>query len=278
MNRWNGSRIGVEKSLPGGSGLWNLASQSVFTDEGSWPSLENCTNQMVSIANRIINTTSQSDYNGSWDVSETFVPVNFSGSARIYIGAKITTVETYYSDWCVAAVQIVNNAGDTVMESWVFHLDSQAAEWETPHGRIAGTSTVGYPATLSTLTAQSYYQISTSVFSNRWIQANGTATYYTGANGGIQTTYTNDNATLLPVGNGTVPKYTSSTRYLFTEASTGVSPGGFARYSSVAMRSPSYNFSGGERIRVCHVLVQPDPSINSNGQGDPNDSLYLGVA
>ena len=77
----------------------------------------------------------------------------------------------------------------------------------------------------------------------------------------------NSTSTVYSVGNGTVTQ-SSGTYYIYGEVS------GAARYSSVFARSPSYSFSGGDKIRVVHAVTTQSSMVSSI---NINDSLWIGI-
>lgn len=230
------------------------------------------TTSFYEISNRFIASNTymgnSSDYTGSYDVGE--VQTNFSGSGRVYIGHKITSSTPYYSDVPIAGVQIIS--GTTLVASWIFNTSTggSGSGWQTYTTQISGTSTQGFPVTPATASGYTYYNISTSATAGRFCWATGTGSSNTGAADGIGNTYKlsadGGSNTLAPVGDAQISQ-TASTYYAFHETS---SPG--AVYGSAVMRSPTYTFSGGEKIRVIHAVTG-----YSANQMDPDDTLYVAV-
>ena len=231
------------------------------------PSGEDITTSFYEISNRIISIYTN-DYSGAYDVGE--VQTNFTGSGRVYIGVKVTASTTYYNDIPIAGVQVIS--GSTLVASWIFNTNSggSGSGWQTHTTQISGSSSVGFPVTPAAASAYSYVNMSTSTNISRFSWASSTGSNYTGASDGIANTYklsteSGGNNTLASVGNGQVSQ-AGSTYYAFREAS------GSTRYSGTLMRSPAYTFSGGEYIRVIHLLTgYAGTPMNAN------DSLYVAV-
>ena len=227
---------------------------------------QDITTSFYEISNRFI-SISTNDYSGSYDVGE--VQTNFTGSGRVYIGIKVTASTTFYNDIAVAGVQIIS--GSTLVASWIFNTSSggSGSGWQTHTTQLSGSSTVGFPVTPAAASGYSYFNLSTSANISRFSWATSTGSNNTGASDGIANTYKlsgdGGSGTLAPVGNGQVSQ-SSNTYYAFRETS------GSTRYSGVVMRSPTYTFSGGEYIRVIHLLAG-----NSVYQMNADDSLYVAV-
>ena len=231
------------------------------------PSGEDITTSFYEISNRFI-SISTNDYSGAYDVGE--VQTNFTGSGRVYIGIKVTAATTFYNDIAVAGVQVIS--GSTLVASWIFNTSSggSGSGWQTTTASgISGTSTQGFPISPASASGYSYVNLSTSTNISRFSWASSTGSNNTGATDGIANAYKlsgdGGSGTLAPVGNGQVSQ-SSSTYYAFRETS------GSTRYTGAVMRSPTYTFSGGEYIRVIHLVAG-----NSGSQMNANDSLYVAV-
>ena len=261
---------------PDGDGQTLVTSSAVTINDTSTgtaePSGTDITTSFYEISNRFLDSQvymgTTVDYNGPYDVGE--VQTNFSGSGRVYIGHKITSSTPYYSDVPIAGVQIIS--GTTLVASWIFNTSTggSGSGWQTYTTQISGTSTQGFPVTPATASGYTYYNISTSATAGRFCWATGTGSSNTGAADGIGNTYKlsadGGSNTLAPVGDAQISQ-TASTYYAFHETS---SPG--AVYGSAVMRSPTYTFSGGEKIRVIHAVTG-----YSLSQMDPDDTLYVAV-
>jgi hypothetical protein len=219
------------------------------------------TSKFVEISNRFIIDTTTADYTGNYDVSETQVHV--SGNHNIYIGIKVTSNTTYYNDVAIAGVQIVNK-DNQVQKTWIFNSvppTSSTDQWQTYTNAVNGSSTPGFPITPQTASGYSYYNMIASASSTiRFSYATSTSSVNTGANDGIATT-----TNAFPLGDSVISQ-SSNTYYVYRETS------GSTLWSGTVMRSPVYNFTSGDKIRVAHLVVG-----NSGSQMDPLDTLYLGV-
>lgn len=200
---------------------------------------------------------STADYTGPYDVSDTVV--GHTGSYRIYLGVKVTSSTTFYNDISIAAIQIVNSTGTTVKKLWNAAFTS-GLEWQTYQSQTAAKTTKGFPITPQTASGYTYYNIGSSHEKGRFTYTSSTGSSYTGTQGGI------DNPSGV-IKNGISQISQVDTRnYFFRETS------GSTRYTGTVMRSPSFNFTAGDRIRVVHLLAG-----YSSSKMDYNDSLYLGL-
>jgi hypothetical protein len=277
MRYYNGNLITASENNTtsnAASGVFDIERQLVAKNAGKWPILPDPTEDFMEISNRFITSTSSSDYTGNFDVAEVEIPAYFSGSARIYLGIKITTQSAFYCDVCIAGVQILNSAGDTLQKSYIFndYYDVNAT-WENlgTATAISGSSTQGFPESLATSAARTYGgTITTGNATDRFSLVDGTPSSNTGAADGIGDTFKTSadggDDTIFSAGNNQVSQ--SPAQYFMYVEASNVSPN-----EGFVCRSEAYNFSGGEKIRIAHLLVgyQFD-------QMDPDDTLYLGVA
>ena len=264
----NGSLIGEGEFVAAKSSVFDLDRTSVQLPPGI-----DITSAFYEISNRQIDSDTYmgnaNDYNGPYDVGE--VRTDFSGTGRVYIGHKATSSPTFYSDVPIAGVQIINPDGTSLLASWIFNTSTggSGSTWQTYTASISGSSTQGFPVTPATASGYTYVNLSTTINANRFSWAPSTGSANTGAADGIGNTYklTADGGsnTIASVGDGQISQ-TSATYYAFRETS------GAVLYSAAVMRSPTYSFSGGERIRVIHALTG-----YSQIPMDPDDSLYVAV-
>lgn len=232
---------------------------------------DDLTTNFVEFSNRAIDSTtymgSGSDYNGPYDVAQ--VQTDFSGTGRIYIGQKNTSVTSYRNDVAVAGVQILS--GSTLVKSWIFNTSSggTGSGWKTLNQALSGSNNTGYMMTPDTAYNLAYYSMSDSHAHTKWSFASGTGSSHTGAADGIGDTYKlsadGGSSTIATVGDGEISQ-TSSTYYAYRETSSS------ANHSGCIMRSPEYTFSGGEYIRIIHALPG-----GSGALMDPDDTLYIAV-
>ncbi len=221
------------------------------------------TTSFYEISNRFVASPTSSDYSGSYDVGE--AQTDFVGTGRVYIGVKVTASTTYYNDIPIAGVQVLSPDGNTLKESWIFYSSTggTGSGWRSTNFQITGgSSTPGFMITPATASGYSYYQITTSYAVTKFGFASSTGSSYTGTTGGISSAY---NYTIAPVGNSQIPQV-SSNFYAYRETS------GSTRYTGAVMRSPEINFSGGEKIRVIHLLTG-----YSGTPQNADDSLYVAV-
>ena len=247
-------------------GVYDTIFSQLYT---GMPKGQDITTNWYEISNRFINSQTymgnSSDYNGPWDVGE--VQSNFSGSGRIYIGVKITASTTYYNDVCIAGVQVVNSANNTLEEDYIFSgsTGGSGSSWTTARTQRTGSSSQGFPDSPSYWdSTPTYYGMSTQSGTDRFSWATSTASSYTGCAGGISSNY---NTILAPVGDAQIGQ-TGANYYAYREAS------GSTRWSGSVMRSPSRTFTAGSWIRVIHALTGPSSQASNI---DPLDSLYIAV-
>ena len=226
---------------------------------------EDIRSSFYEISNRFINSQTymgnSNDYNGPYDVGE--VQQNYSGSVRIYLVHKVTASTTFYNDTPVAAVVHLNSS-NVVQNSWIFHNTSggSGSGWTTKTSHVNSLASGGTNFTPQTASGYSYSSITTSSGSGKWSLASSTGSSYCGAAGGISSSTTS-----FPVGNGMISQVGSS-YYIYRECS------GSTRYYSAICRSPQFNISGGDKIRVVHALTGP---TNMESTIDINDSIYIGI-
>lgn len=287
MRYYNGNfiRKGDNDPTPSvANGVYNLEAQLIHKAEGRWPATVNSqvagdpTAGFLEVSLRHIDSDiymgNTLDYDGNYDVTEVSIPSTFSGSARIFLGIKISVASpgnTFLNDVPIAAIQILNSAGTSLLESFVWNNDSEGWQNLSTLQEISGSSTVGFPESLATSASRAFNtSVNSTVNAGRFGIASSTTSSNTGAAGGISTAYkttaNGGSGTILPLGQATVAQVASN-NYLYREAS------GSTRYSGVVCRSPAYTFSGSEKIRICHALTG-----YSVYRMNADDTIYLGVA
>jgi len=271
MPLYNGGRIGSNNDLTSStSGLWTL--EENIRDA----SRVNVTETFYEISNRFIESDTymggSSDYDGPYDVGEVQVPLNMSGSKRVYIGVKITSGNVIFSDIAIPGVQLVSAAGTSLLASWIFNREGggSGSGWQTTTSEIPGSSTQGFPVTPATASGYVYSDFIQNTLNHTMFSfTGGSSTNFTGADNGIGDTYkltaAGGSSTLATVGDAQIAQ-TSGKYYAMRESS------GSTQYSGAVMRSPTYTFSGGEYIRVIHALAG-----RSTDPMDPDDSLFVAV-
>ena len=269
----------------GANGIYDLEAQSIHKGEDRWPATiqTDPTVGFVEFSRRIIDSGAymggNSDYDGNYDVSDVNVPSTFSGSARIYIGHKVSIVtgSTFRADCAIACIQILNSAGTTLLKSWNWSGGTHQG-WENKGTgtQVGGVQAHGYPESLATAAAATYgVNLGTgSTNQSLFTMATGTTSQFTGAADGISSDYSEDGVdsgigTILPSPGDAVVAQATDTKYIYRETSSST------RFSGVTCRSSAYTFSGGEIIRIAHCC--PGRTTASDGM-DPNATLYIGVA
>ena len=215
------------------------------------------------ISNRYI-TISTNDYSGNYDVGE--VQQGYTGSARVYLVFKTNTSTTFYNDICVAAVQILNSS-NVIQQTWNFSNSTTAIGygWQTITSRVNGSSSLlsSYLTPQGAAAYTNYANIAIGTNKSRINLASATGSSNTGMTDGIA----NSTTTAYTVGDNTVAQQ-SGTYYIYNECS------GAARYSHGVARSPSYNFSQGDKIRVVHAITIPSSMASTV---NVNDALWIGI-
>ena len=215
------------------------------------------------ISNRIINPPSSADYTGNYDVGE--VQQSYTGNARVYLAFKCTTSTTYFNDICVAAVQVLNSAGNTTKQTWNFSSSGNVLNlgWQTSTRANGSSSLLSSYLTPQGASGYTYNNLVFGSSNSRVDVATSTGSSSTGMADGIASGI----GTLYPAGDNQVAQ-SSGAFYIYGEVS------GAARYSSVFARSPSYFFNAGDIIRVVHAVTTP---ATMNSSLNINDSLWIGI-
>lgn len=244
----DGETIYIEVRTGSISGPVVATSPTVTIADAAAPTGIDITTQFYAIPGTQINSNvymgSTVDYTGPYDVSE--VQTDFVGTGRVYLGVKVTSLPTFYNDVPIGGVQILDAAGTSVLQSWVFS-NTGTHGWTTIWGQFSGTSSAGLTYTPTTVSGYSGWStIGTGGSIDRFTLTSNTGSSYTGAADGISTTAWA--TTPFTLGAGTISQ-ASGTYYAYRETS------GSTRYSTSFMRSPQHTFGGGERIRVCYAIT-----------------------
>lgn len=199
-----------------------------------------------------------------------------TATGNLYIGVRMRGTTTYYHDFCVAAIQILQSSGtsfrtDSTYSSgydWNGHraLNSSNAtqgfyNWRTSNG------TYSYTADPSTHT----YTTITGPTNARWSQSSSTGSSYTGAADGIyqSTGYSGGGGTIIPA-SGTVSQV-SNTSFIYTESSGG---GYTVGTSSFWLKSPEITVHNNDILRILYLGV--GGSTTSDGLGSFNtDTIWF---
>lgn len=200
-----------------------------------------------------------------------------SVTGRLYIGMRMRGSTSYYHDWSLAIVQILQSSGNAFRtdSTYTNGYDWNAAlvldafyhkfgfyDWSTSTG-----FTHSYTADPST---HSYVAISTAT-NARWSRGTSTGSSYTGAADGIYSAsgYSGGGGSILPA-SGTVAQ-ASGIPFLFTETSgSGYSIG----TSTIWLRSPEITVYNGDILRMAYLGVGGSTSTNGVGRYD-DDTIYF---
>lgn len=204
------------------------------------------------------------DTNRAFDVLDIQVHAGASTvTGHLYLGWKNNAATTYYGDFCIACVQILNSAGNSLRyayHGWEYQTNQYAIDRAT-NFYTGSSSHASDPASLS------YTSPSWGYSTNYWTRANWTNSSYTGANNGISWNYSASSGYILPTGSVSQVS-TNSPSYWFVETS------GSSRYNLSWMRMGSYTsaitLNDGDRIRIAYLAA----TYSSNGS-HVNSSLWL---
>lgn len=217
-------------------------------------------------------SSSSSDATTAYDILE----AEFSGSTttgKLYIGVRMRGTTTYYHDFCLGAVQIVQSSGSSFRTGgsftsgydWNFHNTST---YGTQYWQTTTSFSNSYTADPSGL---AYTSIFSSASNARWCRATGTGSSHTGAADGMYSVsqYSGGGGSILPA-SGTVSQ-TSSSYYIYTETSgSGYTIG----TSTFWLRSPGMTVQSGDKLRIAYLAVGGNSSTNGLGRYD-SDTLYF---
>lgn len=218
-------------------------------------------------------SSTTSDATTAYDILE----AEFSGSTttgRLYIGVRMRGTTTFYHDFCLATVQIVQSSGSSFRTDGTY---SNGYDWN-----FHNTGTTNGLGNFNTTTSFSnsytadpsglaYTTIATSSSNARWCRATSTGSSHTGAADGIYSVsqYSGGGGSILPA-SGTVSQ-ASGTYYIYTETSgSGYTVG----TSTFWLRSPSITVQNGDKLRIAYLAVGGDTSTNGLG-GYDSDTLYF---
>ena len=242
---------------------------------------------------------SGSEYTGDWKVLSVTVNVTSSGSSKtghLYIGNKVAAATAFYSDFHMAALQILQSngssfRGDGTYSSydWNFGRNSNgtgldpssdifgARDWVTTTTTITSSSSPNFnDPSDGSITYTSVTESDGASERRRWnygpednssSAAATTNTTRVGADGGIYspTDFSGAGGSVLPAG-GTVSQTGSTIQYMFCETSSTSSN------AIIFLKSPQITVHNGDIIRICY-----------NGHNGPNstsghsgtDTLFL---
>jgi len=207
-----------------------------------------------------------SDYNGGYDVTEMFFNVA-PGNYKIYIGQHSTVNPSFYNDWTVGAIQILDAAGNVLH---AINTDPTA-----PSGDKWDSASRQYTTAFDSTTIQSLIGEVSGTFSDvtstsstmRWSYASSTGSSYTGAANGINTS--NIDNVPLTVGPATAAQQVlGGKNFLYRETSLSTLETGVLGRTKDTYAIPAFG-----SIRIAYTLCVPTADISDI---DIHDSLYLG--
>lgn len=232
--------------------------------------VENLYNAMKPVrCERAINSQvymgSGSDYDGGYDVSEMFFNVN-PGNYKIYLGQHSTVNPSYYNDWTVGAIQILNAAGTVIHAINTDPAAPAGDKWDSASKQYTTAFDSTSIQSLSAEVAGTFTGVTATASTARWSYASATTSSYTGAANGINTA---NIGVPLTVGPATAAQQVLGGKsFLYRETSgSTVETGVLARTKS------TYAIPAFGSIRIAYTLCVPSADMNDI---DIHDSLYLG--
>jgi hypothetical protein len=202
-------------------------------------------------------TDNAGDTSSSYSVSE--IQVSHDGDARLYIAHKTTASTTWKSDAPIAAIQILDSDGTTVLHQYYFGGETNQGWETTPDGYAAGAT--GISTTPTEAASLSYSSITANATADTFGIAGQTGSATTGAANGIAS----------PTGPMVLGEATTAqvpfTFFVYREASGSVLD------QATYMRSPVISWTNGSRVRVAYIIGN-DSSIPQ----ETDDTLFMGIA
>ena len=206
---------------------------------------------------------STSDYDGAYDVTEMFFSAT-PGNYKLYLGQHNTVNPSFYNDWTVGAIQILDLAGN-VLHS--FKCNSTENKFDTTTTHISRT-TFNNPISDSSISGLTYAGVSSGFNFSRWTYASSTSSSYTGARNGISV----ENLDNVPmtVGQETMPQRPTivSSQYLYRETTSSSLDTCVLARTKDTYAIPAYG-----SIRIAYTLCIPTAEQTDI---DPEDCLFLG--
>ena len=200
-----------------------------------------------------------------------------SVTGRLYIGMRMRGTTTYYHDWSLAIVQILQSNGTS------FRTDSTYTggyDWNAQNPQTSTYATSGfYNWSTSTGYTLSYtadpsthgYVGIAGATNARWSRGTATGSSYTGAADGVYSPsgYSGGGGSILPA-SGTVSQ-SSGTNFLYTETSgSGYTVG----TTTIWLRSPEITVHNGDILRMAYLGVGGTTSTSGVGRYD-DDTIYF---
>ena len=202
-----------------------------------------------------------------------------SGSitGRLYIGMRMQGTTTYYHDWSLAIVQILQSSGtsfrtdSTYTNGYDFNAQNPLSSSYATSGFYNWSTSTGFTHSYTADPSAHSYVAIAGATNARWSRGVSTGSTYTGAADGIYSPsgYSGGGGTILPA-SGTVAQ-TSSTNFLFTETSGS---GYIVGTTTIWLRSPEITVYNGDILRMAYLGVGGSTSTNGVGRYD-NDTIYF---
>lgn len=206
---------------------------------------------------------SSSDYDGAYDVTEMFFSAT-PGNYKLYLGQHNTVSPSFYNDWTVGAIQILDLAGN-VLHS--FKCDYADDKFDTTTVQLQ-RSTFNNAISDSSISGLTYTGVVTGTSNARWNYGSSTGSSYTGAMNGVSTV--NIDNVAMTVGQETMPQRPSvaSDQYLFRETTASN-----LDTCTLARTKDTYAIPAYGSIRIAYTLCIPTAETTDI---NPEDCLFLG--
>ena len=213
-----------------------------------------------------------SDATTAYDVLE----AEFSGSTHtghLYIGVRMRGSTTYFHDFCLAAIQILQSNGTSFRSDGTY---SSGYDWNFHNTNAYGIQNFDTTTSFSNSytgdpSGFAYTDVTTGTTNARWCRASGTGSSNTGAADGIYSPsgYSGQGGSIIPT-SGTINQ-AGSTHFVFTETSGS----GYTIGTSIFwLKSPSITVQSGDKLRIAYLAVGGNTSTNGLGVHD-SDTLYF---
>ncbi len=168
-------------------------------------------------------------------------------TGRLYIAIKCTTGNgsfgNFYNDLCIGGIQLTSDDYSTLDIGWAFSelTDYTAWEYATVTGMTSAAAGYENLDDIQDAASQTWPSCVAGVSNARISRATGTGSTLTGANNGISTDYSSQNAgTILGSGDTTVDQ-ANNTNFMYTESSGS---GAYMSNEWWWIRSPEITLNG----------------------------------
>lgn len=200
-----------------------------------------------------------------------------SVTGRLYIGMRMRGTTTYYHDFCLAIVQIVQSNGSQFRTDSTYtngydwnSRDSLTSQYQASSFYNWSTTT-GFTHSYTTDPSTLSFTTLASPSNARWGRGLSTGSSYTGADNGVYSPsgYSGGGGSILP--SSGVVSQTSGTPFLYTETSgSGYQIGS----TTIWLRSPEITVHNGDILKMLYLGIGGNTSTNGLGRYD-DDTIYF---